>query len=205
MKFDPNFWIELEQNYFETMKKRQQLLAKYGTKVLNFTRESEQACRELMEMVVQFLCIRYPQYFQLEAGNTKLHNRLLSTVSDLEATPPLRVVFDNVPEDFAIVVRDDDTGYYHLRAGSICSTLGWNLHTKMNKSLAEIHEPVADFKEKMLKSVDRYELPVAFRLLPPFPSPLPPPLSSFPFMIFLSFPGFLLSFQGRRTNPLMAL
>ncbi|KAK2608396.1 hypothetical protein QQS21_003082 [Conoideocrella luteorostrata] len=155
MKLDPNFWIELEQNYFTMMERRQKLLQEYGSKVLYFTPETEFACRELMEMVIQFICNRYPQYFQLDVGKTKLRNKLLCTTTDLNITPPLKVIFDNVPEDFAITIRENATGFYHLRAGIVCSTLGWNLHTKINKSLQEIHAPVADFKEKMAKSVDR--------------------------------------------------
>lgn len=65
---------------------------------------------------------------------------------------------ENVPEDFAIMMRDHETGYYYLRAGAICSALGWNLATKMGLQLHEIHGPIPDYKEKLQFSMDRYVL-----------------------------------------------
>ena len=154
MKFEPDYWIELEQNYFERMQQRQQLLRAHGPKVLDAGEGADIACRELMEMVVQFLCIRYPQYFVLKDCKT-LENKLLSTITDLEMTHPLHVLFQNVPEDFTIVLRNEKDGYYYLRAGITCSAIEWNISTMKNKSLSEIHARVGNYQEKMAKSMDR--------------------------------------------------
>jgi hypothetical protein len=85
-----------------------------------------------------------------------LHNGILKTTTDIKALPPLQVLLDNVPEDFGIMLRDPETGFYCLRAGMICSALGWNLGTKMGMRLQEIHEPIPDYKEKMQFSMDRH-------------------------------------------------
>jgi hypothetical protein len=42
-----------------------------------------------------------------------------------------------------------------LRAAVICSALGWNVASKIDKRLDEIHEPIPDYKEKMQFSMDR--------------------------------------------------
>jgi hypothetical protein len=84
------------------------------------------------------------------------HNAILGTKTELESTHPLHVLLDNVPEDFAIMLRDEKTGYYRFRAGVICSALGWNLGTKIDLHLHEIHAPIPDYKEKMQFSMDRY-------------------------------------------------
>jgi len=116
---------------------------------------SELACKELMEMCLQFLVARYPQYFDLDTENMLFHNRILGTTNNLKETPPLQVVLDNVPEDFALMLRDPESGFYRFRAGVICSALGWNLGSKIGKRLHEIHAPIPDYKEKMRFSMDR--------------------------------------------------
>lgn len=108
-----------------------------------------------MEVVLQFICARYPQYFSL-VDNRILHNRILGTEQDIRAKPPLEILLDNVPEDFALMLRDDKTGFYILRAAVICSALGWNVGAKIDRQLHEIHAPIPDYKEKMQFSMDRY-------------------------------------------------
>ncbi|KAL1603290.1 hypothetical protein SLS59_004386 [Nothophoma quercina] len=155
-KMEPHWWLELESTYKERIKQRLQLLTKHRDRVLQALPGSELACKELMEMVLQFLCARYPQYFSLNTTKTVFHNGILKTDTDLEATPPLHVIFQNIPEDFAVMLRDEETGYYVFRAGIICSSLGWNVATKIGLHLHEIHAPIPDYKEKMQFSMDRY-------------------------------------------------
>jgi hypothetical protein len=154
-KMEPDWWLEIENTYTDRMRERSQLLAEHGNAVLQALPGSELACKELMEMVLQFLCARYPHYFALDATKTLFHNAILGTDTDLKQTSPLHVLFQNIPEDFAIMMRDDKTGKYIFRAGIICSALGWNVGTKMGLHLNEIHAPVPDYKEKMQFSMDR--------------------------------------------------
>ena len=105
-------------------------------------------------MVLQFICARYPQYFFIE-DNRILHNKILGTKQDLKSKHPLEILIDNVPEDFGIMLRDEKTGFYFLRAGVICSSLGWNVGTKIGLQLHQIHETIPEYKEKMQFSMDR--------------------------------------------------
>ncbi|KAL4960173.1 heme-dependent oxidative N-demethylase family protein [Aspergillus stella-maris] len=65
------------------------------------------------------------------------------------------ILFDNVPEDFPMMIRDCETGVYHLRAGFICSSIGWTFGTHFGRPLAAIHTEVNDY-DKMARSMDRY-------------------------------------------------
>ncbi|KAF3395803.1 hypothetical protein F1880_007087 [Penicillium rolfsii] len=154
-KLETDWWIELEGTYKSRIAQRKEMFAKNGKAVLDALPGSELACKELMEMVLQFVCTRYPQHFEL-VDNRILHNRILGTEQDIRAKPPLEVLLDNVPEDFALMLRDDQTGYYFLRAAVICSALGWNVGSKIGKQLHQIHEPIPDYKEKMQFSMDRF-------------------------------------------------
>ncbi|KAI1473010.1 uncharacterized protein F4812DRAFT_411263 [Daldinia caldariorum] len=155
-KLETDWWIELESTYKTRIAQRKELYEKYGKAVLDWLPGSELACKELMEMVLQFICARYPQYFVLSQDKSQLENKILGTVSVIKEKHPLLILLDNVPEEFNIMLRDPETGYYHLRAGIICSALGWSLGTKLGLKLHDIHQPVADYKEKMQFSMDRY-------------------------------------------------
>ena len=113
-------------------------------------------------MAIQFLCARYPRYFALSEDKLWLQNKILGIRANIRQKHPLLILLDHVPEDFAITLRDPETGYYVFRAGVICSAIGWSLGTKIGLRLDEIHQPVPDYKEKMKFSMDRYA-----KFLPP--------------------------------------
>ena len=126
--------------------------------VLAYLPGSELACKEIMEMALQFLCARYPQYFSLSKDVDKgyvFHNTILKNETIVNTMHPLLVLLENVPEDFACMLRNPEDGHYYFRAGVICSSLGWNVSTKIGKKLKDIHAPIPDYKEKMEFSMDR--------------------------------------------------
>jgi len=155
-KMEPDWWLEVENTYVSRIKERQGLFKEYGSKVLDYLPGSELACKELMEMCLQFYGARYPTYFSLSPDKRTFHNTLLRTETDIKSMHPLQVLLNNVPEDFAIVLRNETDGMYYFRAGVICSSLGWNVGTKIGMQLKEIHKPIPDYKEKMSFSMDRY-------------------------------------------------
>ena len=146
----------MDKNYIDVIKQRQELFNERGENVLRALPGSELATKELMEMCVDFLCARYPQHFSLDKDNMIFHNGILNTETDLKTTEPLHVLLHNVPEDFAIMIRDPETGIYSFRGGVIMSSLGWDLGSKIGLKLHEIHAPIPDYREKMQFSMDRY-------------------------------------------------
>ncbi|KAI8631368.1 alpha-1,2-mannosyltransferase [Xylariaceae sp. FL1651] len=155
-KLETDWWIELESTYKQRIAQRKDLYAKHGAAVLQWLPGSELACKELMEMVIQFICARYPQYFVLSEDKLWLENKILGVKANVREKHPLLVLLDHVPEDFGITLRDPETGYYSFRAGMICSALGWNVASKIGLKLHEIHQPIPDYKEKMQFSMDRF-------------------------------------------------
>ena len=166
-KLETDWWIELENTYKSRVQQRWEIHERVGTAVLDALPGSEMACKELMEMVLSFMCQRYPHHFSLhpnpasssskssDDAPTIFRNDILDSETDLKATPPLIVLLRNVPEDFAIMLRNPQDGGYYMRAGVICSALGWNVASKIGKRLHQIHEPVPDYKQKMKFSMDR--------------------------------------------------
>lgn len=151
---EADWWIELEKTYKHRIAQRKDLYAKHGNGVLCYLPGSELACKELMEMVLQNVCARYPQYFSLVKKRV-FQNRILGTEEDFRSKHPLKVLLDNIPEDFGVTLRDEKTGCYILRAGVICSSIGWSINEKMGLPLHLIHQSVPDYKEKMQTSMER--------------------------------------------------
>ena len=156
-KLETDWWLELEQTYKCRIAQRMSLFEKHSTLVLDYLPGTELACKELMEMVLQFMCARYPQYFSLtqDSGSHVFHNRILGTETIVGSMHPLHVLLRNVPEDFAIMIRNPEDGFYYFRGGLLCSALGWNVSTKLGMVLKDIHKPIPDYKEKMEFSMDR--------------------------------------------------
>ena len=158
-KLETDWWLELEKTYTERIAERKGLFAEHGKLVLDYLPGSELACKEVMEHALQFLCNRYPQYFALHHDDQKgyiFKNSLLRNETVVNEMHPLHVILNNVPEDFAVMVRNPEDGYYYFRAGLLCSALGWNVQTKLGMQLKQIHSPIPDYKEKMEFSMDRY-------------------------------------------------
>lgn len=153
---EPNWWLELENTYTSRVRERQGLFQKYGGMVLDYLPGSDLVCKELMEMCLQFYCARYPKYFSLSSDKQIFYNLLLGEDTNIKSIHPLHVLLNNVPEDFAIVLRNEQDGQYYFRAGVVCSSLGWSVSTKIGMPLGEIHRPIPDYKEKMSFSMDRY-------------------------------------------------
>ncbi|KEQ97101.1 hypothetical protein AUEXF2481DRAFT_63866 [Aureobasidium subglaciale EXF-2481] len=153
-KLEPDWWLELDSTYSTRIQQRQSLYATHGSEILQSLPGSEIACKELMEMCLQFLCSRYPTHFTIDSKALLFHNNILNTITNLREMDPLEVLLNNVPEDFAIVLRNPETGYYNFRAGVICSSLGWSVASKIGKDLKDIHAPIPDYKEKMEFSMD---------------------------------------------------
>ena len=152
---EPDWWLEVENTYKERIAQRKALYEEHGESVLQWLPGSELASKELMEMALQFLCARYPQYFKLDNDKKFFENKILGKIQNIREKHPLLVMLDHIPEDFAIMLRNPETGYYYFRAGMICSALGWNVGTKIGLQLHQIHAPIPDYKEKMQFSMDR--------------------------------------------------
>lgn len=153
---EPDWWLELESTYRERVAQRRRLYEERGTAIIDFLPGSEGACQELMQMVIQFLCARYPRQFTLDTKTGVFHNKVLDIKCDVrEVDNPLVFFLEHIPEDFVIVQQDERTGLYHFRAAVSCSAVGWRLQEKIGKPLHEIHEPVPDYKERMERSMDR--------------------------------------------------
>jgi hypothetical protein len=137
-KIEPYYWAEFDRNLSaQRQGTARHLQKKCGSAVLHVVPGHEYAATELMEMVLQFICAQYPHYFTSELSETReiVHNQILNTHTDLKSTESLIVLLNNVPEDFTIMIRNEENGQYYLRGGTVITSFGWTIATKPNKPL----------------------------------------------------------------------
>lgn len=154
-KLEPDWWIELESTYRERIDQRKKLYADHGKLVIDELFGSQEASRECMEMVIQYVCQRYPNQFHYDNWTGVFSNSILGIRVDTSTVHPLVFLLEHIPEDFLITQEDPETGLYVLRAAVSCSAVGWNISQKIGRPLHQIHEPVPDYKEKLGFSMDR--------------------------------------------------
>jgi len=75
---------------------------------------SQEASRECMEIVIQYICHRYPNQFHYDNWTGVFSNNIFGTKVDISTVHPLVFLLDHVPEDFLITQEDPDTGLYVL-------------------------------------------------------------------------------------------
>ena len=107
---EPDWWLEVENTYVSRIQERKDLFEKHGSQLLDYLPGSELACKELMEIFLQFYCSRYPTYFSLSSDERTFHNGILEEDTDIRSMHPLHVILRNIPEDFGIVLRNEDDG-----------------------------------------------------------------------------------------------
>jgi Protein of unknown function (DUF3445) len=83
-KLEPDWWLELGNTYLERIQQRIKLVETHKSDVFAMLPGSELACKELMEISIQFVCARYPNYFELDEKQLTLYNNILNTSNRLE-------------------------------------------------------------------------------------------------------------------------
>ncbi|KAI6714003.1 hypothetical protein JHW43_003433 [Diplocarpon mali] len=159
-RLDESNWLTLDSAYLPEHSLRQQLLSTAKPNVVQCLPGSDAACMELLQTVTSFLSSRFPQHFAIisSPSGPKIINHLTDEVYPIgpSCPNPLEVAAKLAMEDFNILVRHPETGEYHLQASATLFPAGWKLQERIGTSMANLHQPVPGWKEKLGASVNRY-------------------------------------------------
>jgi hypothetical protein len=114
-------WLTVDNSYIDLHEARTSLLYRKRTECVQVQRDGEAACEELMDQVVQHLCIKYSDHFITKPKNARRHirNEVASEEISL-ARPfeyqPLEICARLAIEDFNIFVKDEFTLQWYLYA-----------------------------------------------------------------------------------------
>lgn len=128
--------------------------------MLQVLKPAVSATYEVLDMTVEFLLERYPDYFEL-VSSEKILNKLTGEehIIGSSCSNPLETAARLCMEDFNILLQDPEEGEdaeWKLMASATLFPAGWKLQERIGSSMAVLHAPVPGWKEKLGKSVNRY-------------------------------------------------
>ncbi|KAI7969976.1 hypothetical protein EIK77_000372 [Talaromyces pinophilus] len=154
--------------YLDRIQLRKDLIARHEDQVLAVNPPAIEAVRELYSWLVdQYLPQRYGDIFELHrqesSGNieTFLQNKVTDDIVPIDPNlqspeDALRIIGRQVEEDFLFLLPSGPEEQLVLEAYIACFPAGFAWTMKRGKTLAEIHQPVPDYKKKLQLSMDRF-------------------------------------------------
>ncbi len=144
---DLHDWIELGPDADAAIARKPILNAQHPATVFVALDDVEREANEVATSLLDHLRRRWPE-------------RYADTVLDA-ALHPLDAVARLVPEDLVLMVERpiaSDAGRTQmvLGAASVCFPNRWDLRSKLGRTLAEIHQPVALLNEQLAQPVDKF-------------------------------------------------
>jgi hypothetical protein len=157
-RLDKSNWLTLDSHYSSEHHVRNYLLRTSHLNVIQCLPGSEAACHEVLSLAVDFLTTRFPEHFTME-GKT-IHNHIAneSFLIGPDCPNPLEIAARLAMEDFNILMKDPETGEYHLQASATLFPAGWKLQERIGMTMANLHGPVPGWKERLGGSVNRHFL-----------------------------------------------
>ncbi|KAE9377073.1 hypothetical protein N431DRAFT_331950 [Stipitochalara longipes BDJ] len=162
-RLDESNWLTLDSNYLLEHFLRCSLLCTKRPQVIQCLSDSLEACYEVLSIVTSFLSSRFPQHFTLttmsSGGGPAIHNHLTNEIFPIglhNCPNPLEIAAKLSMEDFNILMKNSETGEYHLQASATLFPAGWKLQERIGTSMANLHAPVPRWNEKLGGNVNRY-------------------------------------------------
>ncbi|KAJ5135576.1 uncharacterized protein N7515_004854 [Penicillium bovifimosum] len=173
---EPSDLLPMDKTYKERISLRKTLVGQHHDVVVgvnkNQTPQQDPRIRPAISELYTFLLkdylpVRYPKMFTLNADNTMFHNLVTDEYwpTTLSATTPtirpLEIIAQTIDEDFLILLpelvpEDGQIPKYVLEAYATCLPSGFNPRDKLGLRMVDIHKPVPGYKEKMELSMDRF-------------------------------------------------
>lgn len=147
-------WIEIDTDFANQLCLKNDLLTRRYAEVFASLPGSITAQQEVLELLLAHLLRYFPDLYQ-QAGD-RLLNRVTNQVwqqSDFK-TSPLDLAGRLVQEDLCLMLPEENR--YKLAAASVCFPSHWRLQEKLGRSMAEIHQPIPGYAEKLERPVDHF-------------------------------------------------
>lgn len=144
-------WIEIASDYQSQMNERQRLLRDMPDLVVACLPEGAPAARELLNMLVDHVCLHHRGWFRRDGGS--IFNFLLDEHQTLDGDP-LSIAGHLVQEDFCLMQHQGDA--HVLVAAVLCFPARWSLAQKLGRNLLAIHDPVPGYDRQLGTPVERF-------------------------------------------------
>jgi hypothetical protein len=138
---DPATWIEIDRYYEAYLAEKDRLIAEHPGDVFAAEPGTEDAQREVLELVADHLTRHRSGISPGAADRDFIGERLRRFGGSDE--PRLQIAARLVQEDLVLMRRSDDG--WRLVAASLCFPSSWSLAEKFGRPLQDIHNPVPAF------------------------------------------------------------
>ncbi|KKK26135.1 hypothetical protein P175DRAFT_0507698 [Aspergillus ochraceoroseus IBT 24754] len=161
-KLDVENWLTLDKNYMDEHQVRGQLLEQERSKVFQCLPESYDACLEALEEVVEFLCQRFSNMFEMKKDEEKttIYNKMTGETfifggDKTGQMDPLEIAVRLTMEDLSILMKNAD-GEYYLAASASLFPVGWTVQERIGWTISQLHNPVPLWHQQVANSVSKF-------------------------------------------------
>jgi hypothetical protein len=147
-RLDLDAWLLVDDERASQLRQKQELLATHPSTVVRSLPESDDACAELLDLVLEAVVTAG----LVEVVGHRAMDRATGTATDLTALHPIDAAGRLVQEDVCVMQRDVD-GLWRLTAGSVCFPSRWSLTQKLGRTMAGIHAPVPGY-DRIARATD---------------------------------------------------
>lgn len=152
-----NHWIEIDKDIGWYIDEKTRVIKEQGKTVVDSLPENDDACAELLEILVDYLPKRYPTLFEHIGVNgiwNKITGERFHDLTGKSGVDALVVISRLVQDDF-LMGREREDGHVYFVGGLVAFPGFYLLSNYIDKPLEEIHRHIPYFNEKILKSVER--------------------------------------------------
>lgn len=159
---DPKDWIEIDQDFVSQLGYKAWLLAHRYEDVFVSSVETQAAQQECLDLLTAHLVQHFPDIYQLSDRKPEGEMLAPSTIANIRtkqtwhcsdfSLDPLDLAARLVQEDLCLMLPTD--AGYQLAAASVCFPLRWKLKEKLSKPIAQIHQQVPGYPDKLARPVN---------------------------------------------------
>ncbi|MEM9045050.1 MAG: DUF3445 domain-containing protein [Pseudomonadota bacterium] len=146
----PEDWIRLDPDFAAQMAYRAELIRERPGIVLAVEEGAEAAVAELYRFALAYLGGRHGYAFDGDRATRPDGGEVRC-----DASHPLETLGHLVADDLCVLLPDEASGEYALRAALLCFPSRWLLSEKIGRPLTPIHEPVPEYDDTLARRVNR--------------------------------------------------
>ncbi|MGK6311942.1 heme-dependent oxidative N-demethylase family protein [Neorhizobium sp. DT-125] len=142
LQLDPARWIEPDGDLAYHLAEKRRLSAEHGDQVFRAEPGTEEAQREILDALVDYLPSHHPAIYRRAGDVMEMAGHRLD-LSDGSLPPLFRAGL--LVQDDLVVMRKGEKGW-RLAAAFLAFPSSWSLTEKFGKVMDEVHAPVPDFE-----------------------------------------------------------
>lgn len=176
---DPQDWLLIEPTYKARIETKSKILNNnhpdypptkdLRSSTLFATPESTPAIKEFYEIVMNYMCDKYPTCFKKQEDEKMIYNLITKkkypmhiSSSTIDPYELQEFLAENIEEDFIILLKDptrqteENGNEYFFKAGVFGFAAGFNPIDRFNTPLSFIHHPIPGYESKLKLSMNRF-------------------------------------------------